>query len=142
MAKEKKNSAKNEIKDEKKAKKGKNTQAVEKDGKGHQVTFDTPSERLVHQVLPFVFIVLAILLEACFVFAMITGEEHVGIAGVVLKDIFLGLFGFCAFVIPVMMVNLAANWRKFVDSNVVTSKVVFTILFLISLSGLIHIFIK
>ncbi len=142
MAKEKKNSAKNEIKDEKKAKKGKNTQAVEKDGKGHQVTFDTPSERLVHQVLPFVFIVLAILLEACFVFAMITGEEHVGIAGVVLKDIFLGLFGFCAFVIPVMMVNLAANWRKFVDSRIVTSKVIFTVLFLISLSGLIHIFIK
>ena len=35
MAKEKKNSAKNEIKDENKAKKGKNTQAIEKDGKGH-----------------------------------------------------------------------------------------------------------
>ena len=32
MAKEKKNSAKNEIKDEIKAKKGKNTQAVEMDG--------------------------------------------------------------------------------------------------------------
>ena len=142
MAEKKKSSTKNEIKDDKKEKKGKGSQAVEKGGKAHQVTFDTPSEKLVHQVLPFVFIVIAILLEACFVFAMITGEEHVGIAGVLLKDIFLGLFGFCAFVIPLMLVNLAANWRKFVDSRIVTSKVIFTILFLISLSGLIHIFIK
>ena len=143
MAEKKKSSTKNSKVNDVKETKGKGKKnAVEPHGKAHQVTFDTPSERLVHQVLPFVFIVIAILLEACFVFAMITGEEHVGIAGVVLKDVFLGLFGFCAFVIPVMLVNLAANWRKFVDGHMVTSKVIFTVLFLISLSGLIHIFIK
>lgn len=107
-----------------------------------QLTFDSPSDKLIHQILPFVYIVIAILLEACFVFATITGEEHVGIAGVFLKNLFLGLFGFCAFVMPLMLINLAANWRKFVDGGMVVSKVIFAILFLISLSGLIHIFIK
>lgn len=107
-----------------------------------QLTFDSPSDKLIHQILPFVYIVIAILLEACFVFATVTGEEHVGIAGVFLKNLFLGLFGFCAFVMPLMLINLAANWRKFVDGGMVVSKVIFAILFLISLSGLIHIFIK
>ncbi len=107
-----------------------------------QICFDSPSDKLIHQILPFIYIVVAILLEACFVFATVTGEEHVGIAGVFLKDVFLGLFGFCAFVIPVMLINLAANWRKFVDGKMVGSKVVFTVLFLISLSALIHIFVK
>lgn len=116
-----------------------------KKGKGkdtEQLCFDCPSDKLIHQILPFVYIVIAILLEACFVFATVTGEEHVGIAGVFLKDVFLGLFGFCAFVIPLMLINLAANWRKFVDGRMVVSKTVFTVLFLVSLGGLIHIFVK
>ncbi len=143
MAEKKKNSTKNSKIDNKNEKSGKKSKALEQGGKkGHQVNFETRSDKLVHQVLPFVFIVFAILLETCFIFAAITGEEHVGVAGVFLKNVFLGLFGFCAFVIPVMLVNLAMNWRKFVDSEIVVSKVIFTILFLISLSGLIHIFIK
>ena len=121
----------------------KTSKSVEKSKKKvEQVSFDSPSEKLVHQILPFVFIVIAILLETCFILASVTGQEHVGIAGEFLKNVFLGLFGFCAFVIPLMLVNLALNWRKFVDTNVVGAKVIFTVLFLISLSGLIHIFIK
>ena len=107
-----------------------------------KVKFDNPSDRFIHQIIPFVLIALALLLEVCFVLASVTGEKHVGIAGVFLKNIFLGLFGFCAFVIPVMLVNLAANWRKFVDSRIIKSKIVFTVLFLVSFAGLIHIFTK
>ena len=151
MAEKKKNSTKVVKKEDKKDKKDtknvkkstKNSKALTTDkGKEHQVEFDTPSDKLIHQILPFVFIVAAILLETCFIFAAVTGEEHVGVAGVFLKNVFLGLFGFCAFVIPVMLINLAINWRKFVDSREVGSKVIFTILFLISFAGLIHIFIK
>ena len=99
--------------------------------KGKQLTFDNPSDKMLHQVLPFVFIVFAILFEVCFVLASLTGEQYVGVAGVFLKNAFLGLFGVCAFLIPVVLLNLAANWRKFVDSEVVLAKVVFSILFLI-----------
>ncbi len=118
--------------------------AKEKKGgkKDKQLTFDSPSEKMVHQVLPFVFVVFAILFEVCFVLASLTGEKYVGVAGVFLKDAFLGLLGVCAFLIPVVLLNLAANWRKFVDSGIVFAKVIFSLLFLISLSGLVHIFIR
>lgn len=121
--------------------KGKKTQSnLPKDPR--QLELEPRSDKLIHQILPFVFIVVAILLETCFILASVTLDVHVGVAGLFLKNLFLGLFGFCAFVIPVMLVNLAINWRKFVDSGIVISKVIFSILFLISLSGLIHIFVK
>lgn len=121
----------------------KGNKPVPKDKKeAEQLKIEPRSDRLIHQILPFVYVVIAILLEACFVLASVTGEKYVGVAGVFLKNVFLGLFGFCAFIIPVMLVNLAINWRKFVDSNSVFAKTVFSILFLVSLSGLIHIFVK
>ena len=110
--------------------------------KSVQLTFDTPSEKMIHQILPFVFVVLAILLEVCFVLASVTADAYVGVAGLFLKNFFLGLFGLCAFLVPLLLLNLAANWRKFVDSEVVISKVIFSILFLISLSGVVHIYLK
>lgn len=134
---EKNKKSKKELKETKKL-----AASEKKSTKAHQLTFDSPSDKLIHQILPFVYVVLAILLEVCFILASVTGEQYVGVAGVFLKNIFLGLFGFCAFVIPVMLVNLAVNWRKFVDSHKVLVKIIFSILFLVSLAGLIHIFIK
>lgn len=124
-------------------KQSKSKKQVDRKGKkSNEIIFDNPSEKFIHQLLPFIFIVFAILLEACMIFAVATGEQHVGMAGVFLKNLFLGLFGVCAFVIPIMLINLAINWRRFVDDHIVVSKTLFTVLFLMSLSGLIHIFIK
>ena len=121
----------------------KNTRANDKSkANGPKVKFDNPSDRFVHQVIPFVLVALALLLETCFVLALINGEKLVGIAGVFLKDVFFGLFGFCAFVLPLMLINLAFNWRKFVDSRTIKAKIVFSVLFLLSFAGLIHIFVK
>ena len=121
----------------------KNTRANDKSkSKGPKVKFDNPSDRFIHQVIPFVLVALALLLEVCFVLALINGEKLVGIAGVFLKDVFFGLFGFCAFVLPLMLINLAFNWRKFVDSHIIKAKITFTVLFLLSFAGLIHIFVK
>ena len=120
-----------------------NTKNSDKNSKKEkQLTFDAQSDRMIHQILPFVFVVLAILFEVCFVLASLTGEEYVGVAGVFLKNTFLGLFGTCAFLVPLLLLNLAGNWRKFVDSKVVTSKIIFSILFLISLSGVFHIYMR
>lgn len=121
-----------------------NKEALEpkKSKKEKQLSFEPRSERMIHQILPFVFIVLSILFEVCFVLASLTGEQYVGVAGVAIKNVFLGLFGTCAFVIPIMLLNFAVNWRKFIDTETVKSKITFTILFLISLAGLIHVFVK
>ena len=116
--------------------------ASKKSSRAHKPSYSLPSERLLNQILPFVFVAVALLLEVCFVLAAFTGEKHVGIAGVFLKNVFWGLFGFCAFVIPLALVNLAANWRKFVDNGLAISKVVFALVFLVSFSGLIHVFVK
>ena len=113
-----------------------------KNSKAHKASFGVPSERLLHQILPFVFVALALLLEACFVLAALTGEKYVGVAGDFLKEVFLGVFGICAFIIPIALLNLAINWRKFVDNGLAKSKIIFTLIFLVSFSGLIHIFVK
>lgn len=113
-----------------------------KEKKGEQLTFDSPSEKMIHQILPFVFVVAAILLEVCFVLASIAGDAYVGPGGLFLKNAFFGLFGLSALLVPVALLNLAANWRKFVDSHVVLAKIVFSTLFLVSLSGVIHVFLK
>ena len=105
-------------------------------------SYGIPSERLVNQILPFVFVALALLLAACFMFATITGDKHVGVAGLFLKNVFFGLFGFCAFIIPISLLNFAINWRKFVDNGLAKYKILFSLIFLVSLSGLIHVFVR
>ena len=113
-----------------------------KNVKMHKPSFGAPSERLLHQILPFVFVALALLLEVCFILASATGEQHVGVAGVFLKNMFLGLFGLGAFILPIALLSLAAQWKKCVDNGLAKSRVIFVFVFLASLSGLIHVFIK
>ena len=49
---------------------------TKKKKRSRQLAFDSPSEKMIHQILPFVYIVLAILFEVCFVLASLTGEEY------------------------------------------------------------------
>ena len=113
-----------------------------KGGKAHKPAYTAPSEKLSNQILPFVFVAVALLLAVCFLFAAITEDKHVGVAGVFIKNVFWGLFGFCAFLIPIALLNLAINWQKFVDNGLAKSKIIFTVIFLLSVSGLIHVFVK
>ena len=113
-----------------------------KSGKAHKPTYSVPSEKLSNQILPFVFVAIALLLSVCFLFAAITQEKHVGVAGVFIKNVFWGLFGLGAFFIPLALFNLAINWQKFGDNKLAKSKILFTFIFLLSLSGLIHVFVK
>ena len=111
--------------------------------KDKQISFETQSDKLIHQILPFVHIVIAVLLETCLILASIEGTRGlVGPVGDIIRVVFLGVFGWSAFLIPVVLINLAVNWRRFIDSKTVVSKTIFSLLFLISLSALIHIFVK
>ena len=143
MDKNKKNPSKNMVKkstDDKDTKKKKDVEnGKEKDDKLEL----EPSEKLIHQILPFVFVVLAVLLEACFILASIDSAKHlVGSVGEGLKNVFCGLFSWSAFLVPVALINLACNWRKFIENKIGIAKSVFTFLFLISLSALIHVCVK
>ena len=123
----------------------KTDEAAKKNDKAReeQLSFETRSDKLIHQIIPFVHIVVAVLLETCLVLASIEGTRGlVGPVGEIIRKVFLGVFGWSAFLIPLVLVNLAANWRRFVDSGKVLSKTIFSFLFLISFSALIHIFVK
>ena len=113
-----------------------------KGSKAHKASFGAPSERLLHQILPFVFVALALLLEVCFILATFSGSKHVGVAGLFLKNVFLGTFGLGAFIIPLALLSLAAQWKKCVDNGLAKSRIIFVFVFLASFSGLIHVLIK
>ncbi len=140
MAENKKSSAQKSKKELERVPNKKSSQG--KGASAHKPTYSAPSEKLSNQILPFVFIAIALLLSVCFLFAAITQEKHVGVAGVFIKNVFWGLFGFGAFFIPLALLNLAINWQKFVDNKLAKSKIIFTFIFLLSLSGLIHVFVK
>ena len=110
--------------------------------KAHKPSYGVPSEKLSNQILPFVFVAFALLIVACFLFATITQDKHVGVAGVFIKNVFWGLFGCGAFIIPLALLNFAINWQKFIDNGLAKSKIIFTYIFLISFTGLIHVFVK
>ncbi len=96
------------------------------------------SSLFLNQLLPFVFVVLAVLLTAFFLLSKIDGA--VGSVGVLIRDFFCGLFGWPAFVIPLILINLAVFWRKYVDLGIVKPKLFLSAGCLISVSALVHVF--
>ena len=100
---------------------------------------DVPeSSRLIHQFIPYLLGVLAVFLTACFILGKPDGA--MGIVGSSLRDFFCGLFGWPAFFIPLVLVNLAIYWRKYVDLQMVGWKLCLSLLTVMSVSALVHSF--
>ena len=96
------------------------------------------SSRFMNQLLPFVFVVAAILLTAFFLLSKIDGA--VGTVGVVIRDFFCGLLGWPAFIIPLILLNLAVFWRKYVDLGIVRPKLWLSLGCVTVISSLVHVF--
>ena len=94
---------------------------------------NTPS--FGHQVVMILLAVLAIFITICFVF-----PNKVGLVGYGFATGFFGLFGIAAFLIPVLMVQLAYFWKKDVISGAVRYKYIVAIVFLLLCSVIIHTF--
>ena len=75
-----------------------------------------PSSRLLHQFLPFVLWVVAILLLACLIVYNVA-HSSMGIAGNAIGTLLGGLFGLSSFLVPLLVVYLAITWHKLVDSG-------------------------
>ncbi len=90
---------------------------------------------ILHRVLPGVFVVCAVLLAVCFIF-------NSGSIGAAIHDVFFGLFGITAWLIPALLIYFTANWRKWVCEGQHVVKCVFagiTLLFAGSLVQIIFI---
>jgi len=107
------------------------------------------SSRPAHKALPFVWFALALFLGAClylnlfcnFGNALSDPSDHwVGLVGYYICYGIFGTLGPAAFTLPLLLINLAIYWRKFIENRVATAKLFATVAFLVSLSSIIHIF--
>ncbi len=104
------------------------------------VSADPPSSKLIHQFIPFILWVVAILFAACVIVHNIAGGD-MGVAGSALGDGLCGLFGLGALLMPVLIAFLAVKWHKFVDTGRVAGKTVLAVIALIFTSAFIHTFV-
>lgn len=86
-----------------------------------------------YQILPVIFILLAIFLLLCFFF-----EKHTGIIGPFINSLLFGLFSYGAFIIPVCLIKQTFTWKRDVASKRITSTVVYSFLTIIFVSVFFH----
>lgn len=99
-----------------------------------------PSAKFVHQFIPYMLFVLTLFFSACFIcVGLVDAGGAVGVIGRALNNFFCGLFGWPAFLMPLVLINLAVFWRKYVDMGLVPLKLSFSLLILLVTSTLVHV---
>lgn len=100
------------------------------------------SRRIVHQVMPYVLMVLAVFTVICFllidVFTEADATRGVGSVGQWIRDVFCGLFGVGAFFVPVALALLAVGWRRAAEKNALLAKNLYAFLSVLMLSAFLH----
>ncbi len=99
---------------------------------------DIPPEstKTIHRFMPFILGIATVFVVACLMLASIEGA--MGILGEVLRNLFFGLFGWPAWIIPVILINLIIYWRRYVDLALVRRKIIFGASIPVLLSSLVH----
>jgi hypothetical protein len=95
-----------------------------------------PSAKTCHRLMPYILGVVTVFIVACFLLARIDGA--MGDLGLLLRDAFFGLFGWPAYFIPIVLVNLIIYWRRYVDLAIIRRKIIFGASIPLLLSSLIH----
>ena len=98
-----------------------------------------PSSKLIHQFLPFILWVVAILLLTC-LFVHNVFDSDMGIAGNAIGIGLGGLFGLSSFLVPLLIVYLAITWHKLVDSGRLGMKAILSVVTLVFTATLLHSF--
>ena len=104
-----------------------------------QKNSNPPSSKLIHQFLPFVLLVVAVLVLTC-LFVVNVFDSDMGIAGNAIGNAIGGLFGMSAFLFPVLIVYVAVLWQSFVDSDKLGIKLILATVSILCASTLIHAF--
>ncbi len=116
----------------KKGKKKKQPEPIEEEEK------DIPpaSTQTLHRLMPYILGVITLFIVACFLLAGIDGA--MGDLGNLLRNLFFGFFGWPAYFIPLVLVNMIIYWRRYVDLGVSRRKIIFGVSIPLLLSSLIH----
>ncbi len=121
-----------------------------KNDKKPEVDLNLPrSARPAHQVIPFVLAGLAVFIGISLLLnlfcnwknALPSPSDHwMGPLGYYICYGLFGLFGPAAFVLPLLLLNLAIFWKRYIDNRLILSKTIASVLFLIILGAVIHVF--
>ena len=123
--------------------------AAKKDKPAKETDGQPRSARPAHQVLPYVFGILAILVGISLLLNLFCNRGNIlendpashwmGIVGYYICYWTFGWFGPAVFVLPLLLANLAIFWKKYVDRHVTVSKILVSAIFLLLLGAFIHI---
>ena len=96
------------------------------------------------QFMPYIWGGLALIFAVCLVLNAIGGaktpEEHLmGYVGFFLCQGMFGCFGWAAYLIPLMFVNLAIFWKKYCEEGLVAVRVILSVLLMVMISAIIHV---
>lgn len=108
------------------------------------------SARPAHRIIPYVLIVVAVFLGVSLLLNVFCNRGNVlesdpashwmGLIGYYLCYGLFGTFGPAVFVLPILLLNLAFFWKRYVDNRILISKFIASLLFLVLFSALIHTF--
>ncbi|MBQ5613382.1 MAG: DNA translocase FtsK 4TM domain-containing protein [Clostridia bacterium] len=132
----------------KKTEKPKKPQA--KESKKEYSTERPRSACALHQVVPYVLIVPAILIGVALLLNFFCNAGNklesdpslhlMGRVGYWICYGLFGTFGASVVVLPLLMLNLSFFWKKYVDNRLVLAKIIASLIFLTTLSALVHVF--
>ena len=96
------------------------------------------------QFLPYIFGGLALIFSVLLLLNAIGGaaapEEHLmGYVGFYLCQALFGCFGWAAYLIPLVFVNLAVFWRRYCEERLVAVKLILSVLLMVMISSIIHV---
>ncbi len=114
------------------------------------VNMDVPrSARVIHQIMPYLLIGLGIFVGLSLLLNIFCNWQNeltdpndhwMGIVGYGICYGLFGCFGPAVFALPLLLINLGAFWKRYIDHKVTISKIVASLLFLLMLSAVIHVF--
>ena len=108
------------------------------------------SARPGHKVLPYVFYGLALFIGISLLLNIFCNWENrlqdnpsqhwMGVIGYHICYGLFGFFGPAIFTLPALLVVLGVFWKQYIDNKVATSKIIASVIFIVSLSAVVHIF--
>ena len=97
------------------------------------------------QFLPYILVAIALFLAVGFILNAIgdadTPDEHLmGFIGFYMCQALFGCFGWAAYLIPLLMINLVIFWKRCYQEGVLLIKVLLSVVMILFLSAVIHVF--
>ncbi len=119
----------------------KKASAKQKASKGRKRQSGGDPNSTVNQLVPYALVCLAPFAALSFILRdFFDLGSSMGAFGSFLADFLCGLLGVAGYIVPVFMMVLGIRWRRLVKSGALTRKLLLSVVFVVLLSGIIHVF--